>query len=67
MECVLGIFVLGLTICVVSPLFFNLCEGNVDPLYCPSVLLPIRSTAHPTYCNIRPTTAVYFCIILGLG
>ena len=37
--------------------------GNVDPLYCPFVLLPIRSTAHPTYCNIRPTTAVYFCII----
>ena len=26
--------------------------GNVDPLYCPSVLLPIRYTAHPTYCNI---------------
>ena len=25
---------------------------NVDPLYCPSVLLPIRYTAHPTYCNI---------------
>ena len=23
--------------------------GNVDPLYCPSVLLPIRYNAHPTY------------------
>ena len=32
--------------------------GNVDPLYCPSVLLPICYTAHPTYCNIWPTTAV---------
>ena len=31
---------------------FNCKEGNVDPLYCPSVLFPIRSTAHPTYCNI---------------
>ena len=41
--------------------------GNVDPLYCPSVLLPIRYMAHPTYCNSRPTTSVYFCIICGLG
>ena len=40
---------------------------NVDPLYCPSVLLPIRYTAHLTYCNIRPTTDVYNCIIRGLG
>ena len=38
--------------------------GNIYPLYCPSVLLPIRSTAHPTYCNIRPTTAVYFLYYL---
>ena len=45
----------------------NISLGNVDPLYCPSVLLPIRYTAHPTYCNIRPTTAVYFCIIRGFG
>ena len=27
----------------------------------------IRSTAHPTYCNIRPTTAVFCCTIWGLG
>ena len=33
----------------VSILYFL---GNVDPLYCTSVLLPIRYTAHPTYCNI---------------
>ena len=26
-------------------------NGNVDPLYCPSVLLPIRYTSHPTYDN----------------
>jgi len=39
----------------VSILYFL---GNVDPLYCTSVLLPIRYTAHPTYCNIWPTTAV---------
>ena len=25
--------------------------GNVDPLYCPSFLLPIRYSAHPTYDN----------------
>ena len=32
--------------------------GNVDPLHFPSVLLPIRYTAHPTYSNIWPTTDV---------
>ena len=35
---------------------------------CPSVLLLIRTVhAHWTYFNIRPTTAVYFFIIWGLG
>ena len=32
-----------------------------------NMVMLIRSTAHPTYYNIRTTTAVYFCIIWGLG
>ena len=32
-------------------------------LYAISPLLNFRPTNFPTYCNIRPTPAVYFCII----
>ena len=38
--------------------------GDVDPIY----LLSIRPIACPSaILSIRPTTAVYFCIIWGLG
>ena len=39
---------LGIVVAGLPPLL----GGNFDPLYCPSVLFPIRYTAHPAYCNI---------------
>ena len=37
--------------------------GNVNPLYWPFVLLPIRSTAHPTYCNILDLRHLFIFVL----
>ena len=63
MECVLGIFVLGLTIAIAWFPLYSLIFVKV---------MLIRSTAHPSYCPsallpIRPTATSDLRIILGLG